>query len=214
MKSFQTSAPGYPTRGFMRHVPMAPEGDGQDSGSGSDQPSAEAAADKKPDDAPTSQSTPERRADTKSDGKPEDVGSILAALKAEREALAAERVEFRREIDLTKADRAKERAAERRQFVRSMGLALPLNDVNLDGLLAPLGDIDPRTDAGRAALNKFRQDNASTGLFAGPVAPESLDPTKVVEDVVGGAANVERKLFGGRAAISMMTPTKKSPFAS
>lgn len=191
---------------------MAPEGDGESAGAGGAGGGEQQATPPPDNGGQGEQQAPPTAAEKKPEPKG-DVASILAQLQAEREAIANERAEFRREIDATKADRAKERAGERRQLVRSMGLALPLSDVNLDSLLAPLGDVDPRTDAGRAALNKFRQDNASTGLFAGPVAPESLDPSKVVEDVVGGAANVDRKLFGGRAAISMMTPTKKSPFA-
>lgn len=184
----------------MKVYPMAPEGEESAASGG-----AVAAAEPVATVVAPAPATPPAPAD-------EDPRALLAALKAEREALSLKNAELDRVIGETRTGLAKERAVERRQYVRGMTLALPLTDEQLDAQLAVLGDVDARTDAGKAALAKWRETNST--FFRGPAPAPVLELDKVIEDIVGGKDNVDRKIFGGKAAMSMIQATKKSDFAS
>jgi len=206
-------APGFPTRGFRDHVPMAPEpGEGGGGAGGGD-----AAAVAKPEVvevvAPAAKADDAKSAagqDAKTE--PEDIKATLAALKAEREVAIAKNAELEALIAATKSSLSKERKSDLRAYVRGMSLAVPMSDELLDTVLGPLGDVDVRSEAGRAAVMKWRESNST--LFLGVVPPKTFDVDKEIESIVGGKENVDRKIFGGRAARSMIEATKKSDFAT
>lgn len=200
MRVYQSTAPGYPSRGFRGHVPMAAE----------PEPAPGPAPEPAP--APAPAPGPGPAPEPAPAPKPEDPAAIFANFKAQSEALATKNAELQALIDSQKAGLGKERANERRQYVRGMGLALPFTDEQLDAQLGAIGDVDARTDAGKAAINTWRAANST--LFRGPAPAPVLDTDKVIEEIVGGAANLDRKIFGARAAMSMITATKKSDFAS
>lgn len=210
----KTSAPGYPTRGFRGHVPMAPEGDDAGASGAATTTAATVAATT---DATTAASTAQAAATgvtgaTTAAAADDDPKALLAALKAERAALATKNAELDKFLDQTRTGLSRERAVERRQYVRGMTLALPLTDEQLDAQLAGMGDVDVRTDAGKAAINKWREGNST--FFRGPAPAPILNTDEVLADIVGGKENIDRKIFGGKAAMSMITATKKSDFAS
>lgn len=221
MKLYKTTAPGFPSRGWRGHAPMAPEGDGGASGAAAttttttttEKPAEKAP--EKPAEKPAETvaqkpaTTTEKPAETK-----DDLASIIAAAKAEREAMAARNAELEKVLGDARAVSSRERAVERRAYVRGLQLAVPLDDESIDAMLAPLGDVDVRTEAGKTTINKWRDARLGTGLFRGAIAPPVLDVDKEIESIVGGKENVDRKIFGGRAARSMIETTKKSDFAS
>lgn len=208
------TTPGDPAR-WRGHVPMAPEGEQSAGGTGGAPPAA----------AQTPASTPagETQASTPTAGQAEppaqtpapakasggkSAEELLAAIEAERAALAAERAAYATEVQALRSFREADLAAERRAAVRAMVLAVPMTDEQIDRFVPK---VDPRTDAGRVALAQFREQNSA--FFVGPAPAPVVDPKKVIEDIVGGANNVNRRLFGGRAAESMIAPPRKTDWS-
>lgn len=87
----------------------------------------------------------------------------------------------------------------RRQYVREMGLKVPLQDDELDAIIPKA---DPRTDAGKTQLVNWR--NAKSHLFLGPVAPPAAKLEDIARDAVGGEQNIGRRLFGAATFVNMV----------
>ena len=183
----KTAAPGYPMRGIMSHVPMHPD---PDPGSPPADPPKPADPTGKPDPAP-------KPADPGAD----DLAAIIAQAKAEREAAALQRAELEKVLQATKETQAGERAAERRAYVRSQTLAVPLTDAQLDKLLPP--EVDARTDAGKAALNKWREENPT--FIAEPIPAPKVSLEETVKAIVGGDKAMGRRIFGARTVLGLIT---------
>lgn len=207
MKTYQTSAPGFPVRGNGRPVPMHPEGDA----TASPAPAATPAAGEAKPSTPTPPSAPATaqpaadKAPEKGEKPTEKVDASQPKTDPELEEFRREREAFRKEAQAFKEFRERDLAAQRRAHVRGFGLAVPLSDEHLDKILPP--DADPATTAGAAALAEFRKANAV--LFRPASEAPIADPTKVVEDIVG-KENLGRQIFGARAVESMLTDRPRS----
>lgn len=217
MKVYKTSAPGYPTRGFRHHVPMAPEGEAaggttEATTAATTATTATTATNAASTTAAAATTTAATTAATTAVATDDDPKALIAAMKAEREALATRGAELDKFLEQTRTGLSRERAVERRKYVRDMTLALPMTDEQLDAQLAAIGDVDARTDAGKAAINKWREANST--FFRGPAPAAVLNTDEIVAEIVGGKENLDRKIFGGKAALSMIAATKKSDFAS
>lgn len=145
----------------------------------------------------------------------DDPKALIAAMKAEREQLAAdraafaeERKAFNAETAAAKAAREGDTAAKRRAFVRSMTLAVPLSDEHLDAVVPKE---DPTTPTGQANLLKWRQEPKNAPLFTGVVNAPAFDMDKFCDEAAGGAEVAKtRTVFGAAWAKSMIeTPATK-----
>lgn len=194
MKLYQTSAPGYPTRGFRGHVPMSAE---------LDPAPAPVPEPPKPADppAPIPIPTPAPKTPEPPAPKPDDAAALIATLKAQQ-------AELDRVLTETKAGQAKQRAAGRRDYIRGMALSVDMRDEALDAILSPLGDIDASTKEGAAKLNKWREENS--GFFSAPVPAPKVSLEESVKTIVGGEKNLGRKIFGGRTVLGLITEHARS----
>jgi len=209
MKTYQTSAPGFPVRGNGRPVPMHP-----DEAPAGPTPAAPPAAGEAKPATTTTPTTPAAsvpaqptadKAPEKSEKPTEKVDASQPKTDSELEEIRREREAFRKEAQAFKEFRERDLAAQRRAHVRGFGLAVPLSDEHLDKILPP--DADPATTAGAAALAEFRK--ANSVLFRPASEAPIADPTKVVEDILG-KDNVGRQIFGVRAVESMLTDRPRS----
>lgn len=115
------------------------------------------------------------------------INAELAALQAEREAL-------RKETETIKAWRLKEEAGARRQYIRDQGLAVDFADEDLDRLLP---QADPRTDAGKTALNAWREKQGAR-YFRTPAPAPALSEKEIITQIVGDEKRLGNRLFGAR----------------
>ena len=200
--------PGAPLR-WRGHVPMA-EAAGDAAGAGGAGAGAGGAA---KDAGGAKQET--AKADSSGSGPAKDAGGakqetvdadLAAAIAAERKALAEERAAWKAEreaakteTDAARAQRETEIATKRREFVRGMGLAVQLSDEHLDAIVPK--DADPRTDAGKVALNKFREDPKNRALFSGPLAAPTFDADVFALELCGGKEKAGGRLIFGPAHV-------------
>ncbi len=184
MKLRTMGGPAFPTRGFRGHVPLAPEPGSE--GAAPKPPAAPADPPAPPPKAPAPPAPPAPPspppAPEKKGGVSPEVAAELLALKAEREALAAEKATWQSECAASQKDRQTEVATQRREYIRAMGLAVDFADEDLDKLVPAE---DPRTAAGKAKLNEWREKGGAR-YFAGPTPAPAFDPEKFAEEVAGG----------------------------
>lgn len=115
-------------------------------------------------------------------------------INAEMEALRAEREALRKETETIKAWRLKEEAQARRQYIRDQGLAVDFADEDLDRLLP---QADPRTDAGKTALNAWREKQGAR-YFRTPAPAPALSEKEIITQIVGDEKRLGNRLFGAR----------------
>lgn len=209
-----SSAPGYPSWGFMRHVPLAPEGDGAVAAPAAVvAPVVAAVAKVEPPPIPGTlgaavakvepPSLPPAAKVDAATGKPDPYAARFEALEKANE-------ELRAQLAGVAADSTKSSATVRQRLAHELFTSVEMQPKYFKQALAELGDLDPSTDAAKAKLDEF------TKAFPESLAPKQSTDTlnsewvKRIAERQKDAAKTRGTMLGAVSAEQLATITGRN----
>lgn len=209
MRLHHTSAPGYPTRGLLRPVPMAPEGEGGGAQAGAEKKTDPPASDGEEKKAPDAKAEPEAK-----DAPPPEKPPEKRAAPPEKSVKAEPKPEPKRKVDelernveerLQALDARLEKQRQKAVLSELRRLGADPELVSDEDLLILAPKVDPDEPAGAKALLDFKK-SRSKWFGADKPAPQEQITTfakaqkdrGLAKDKVEARARLAAKLGGGR----------------